>query len=368
VAPFCTWCGTRQGTPERAAAGRRADQFAAHPNEAVLYPAVLTTLFPHLGHRQVNEFRWALLIGSAIIFVLYLAGLIGAALLAGALLVPIVYVLYLYEVRVYRDAPVQVLGLTLGVGVVLGVLVTLITDALASKTPLFRSTPTTLSVDVGGVIAFLVVAPIVVEAIKPLPALLLRRTGQFVETIDGVVFGVAAGLGFAAAESIIQLSAVIASGTIQTVPANWIYPLATTSIFMPLLHGTATGLITGALWRVGTSRIDRFRWFAIAVAVAAHVLFVSGTELLRALGFTPIVPVIWQAVVVGGLLMTMRVMLHRALLEEAADLGLNKIVCSNCHSNTTAAGFCPVCGMATTAMARGARPGRAAVAATETGA
>ena len=44
---------------------------------------------------------------------------LGAVLLVAAILVPLLYVLYLYEVRTYRDAPVPVFGMTLGAGVVL---------------------------------------------------------------------------------------------------------------------------------------------------------------------------------------------------------------------------------------------------------
>ena len=33
-------------------------------------PSVITTLFPHLGHHKVHEFRWALLLGLAIDVVL----------------------------------------------------------------------------------------------------------------------------------------------------------------------------------------------------------------------------------------------------------------------------------------------------------
>lgn len=352
AAPFCTWCGARQGGTDQVIAGRRAERFAAHPNEAVVYPAVLTTLFPHLGSRQINEFRWALVIGSVIVVVLYLAGLIAAAILAGTVLVPVLYVLYLYEVRIYRDAPVQVLGLSLGGGLVLGVLVTLIVNAFATTTALVQSTPFGLVVDIGGLAVFAVLVPAIIEAVKPLPAMLLRRSGQFPETIDGLVFGVAAGLGFAASETVIQLSSVIASGTVQSTPGNWIFPLATITILMPLLHGSATGLITAALWQVRKRPLGALTALAIISAFAGHIAFVLGTELLSGSGSNPIVPIFWQVLVVAALLIVVRVVLHRALLDEAADLGLSNIVCSNCDSHASAAGFCPVCGMAVAAMSR----------------
>jgi RsiW-degrading membrane proteinase PrsW (M82 family) len=354
---FCTWCGTRQGAPDRTAAGRRADRFAAHPNEGVVNPAVFTTLFPHLAHRQIDEYRWAMVLGAIAIAILAFAGLITAAILMGAILVPVVYVLYLYEVRVYRDAPVQVLGLTIGGGVAVGIVVTLVIDSFAGTTPLIQSTPFGLDVALGDAILFLVAVPILLEIVKPLPALFLRRSGAFPETIDGVVFGVAAGLGFAAAETIVHFSAVLTSGSIQTDAGTWIYPVATITLFMPLLHGSTTGLITGAVWQLGKQRLGSSGAAAIAAALLAHIAFVVGTALANGIGAAPIVAIAWQAIVVGAVLVAVRLFLHRALLEEATSLGLSQTVCANCDSGVSAAGFCPVCGMAMTAVPRAARRG-----------
>jgi RsiW-degrading membrane proteinase PrsW (M82 family) len=356
-AVFCTWCGARQGS-EGSPAGRGTMRFAAHPNEEVLQPAVISTLMPHLGHRQVNEFRWALVSGSALIALLYLAGLITAAILMGAIFVPVVYLLYLYEVRVYRDAPIPVTGLTMGAGVVLGVIVTLIIDALAGSAPLLRSTPLGLTVDVLGVVLFLIVVPILVEIVKPLPALVLRRSGDFPETIDGLVFGVAAGLGFAASETIVHFSQVIITSPIRIEPGNWIYPLASIAILMPLLQGTATGLIAGAVWQIGKRPFSRLGVAAIGAAVIGHIAFVLGSALAAVMGFEPIVVVLWQAVVVGTMLIAVRTLLHRALLDEAAALGLAALACPNCDAVVTAAGFCPACGLALAATPRAAGSGR----------
>jgi RsiW-degrading membrane proteinase PrsW (M82 family) len=351
-APFCTFCGTRQGSVGRPAAGRRGDRYAAHPNEGVLHPSVVTTLFPHLGHHKVNEFRWALLIGAAVLVVLYVVGLIAAAILAGAVLVPVVYLVYLYEARVYRDAPVRVIGLTLGGGAVLGVVVTLIGDALSSTAPLIRSTPFGLSIDVASIVLFLVVVPIVSEVVKPLPALLLRGSSDFPETVDGLVFGISAGLGFAAAETILHFSRVITSGDIQTTPGTWIFPIITLSVLTPLLQGSATGLITAALWRRRSGALGRLAMASIAVALVGHVVFDLGSELLDALGPSPLIALVWQAAIVGSLLVAVRILLHHALLEEAEDLGLSAGVCPNCGSHVTSASFCPVCGMAMRAAPR----------------
>jgi len=114
--PFCTWCGAHRlgtGTDARA---RRKD-YAAHTGEHVSQPSVVTTLFPHLPRHRVHEFRWGLVGGLAVVVALVGGGLIVAALLASAVLVPTLYLVYLYEAQVYRDEPAKVLGLTMAAGV-----------------------------------------------------------------------------------------------------------------------------------------------------------------------------------------------------------------------------------------------------------
>lgn len=359
-AAFCTFCGERQGGPAPGAVGRRDHSYAAHPGDRVAHVSVFTTLFPHLVHGRLDDFRWALLGGAGVVFVLYLLGLITAAIVAAAILVPLVYVMYLYEVRVYRDAPVKVVALTVGAGVVIGVVLTLVVDVISSTTPLIRSTPFGLAVNVSGLILFAIGVPLLQEIVKPIPALFLRGSRDFPETVDGLVFGVAAGLGFAAAETLIHFSRVITSLPVRTASADWIYPLVTITILLPLLHGTTTGIIAGALWRLGTKRFDGFAAGVIAVAVIARIAFGLGTELAGALVYPAIVAVAWQAIVVGALLIGARVLLHRALLEEAGDLGLAEVVCANCGSRGLAAGFCPVCGMAHSASPRTTGRGRTA--------
>lgn len=350
---FCTFCGTRQGAGGQPVAGRRADRFAAHPNEGVLHASVVTTLFPHLGHPKVSEFRWALLLGGAVLVLLYALGLIAAAILAGAVFVPVVYLVYLYEARVYRDAPVRVVGLTLGAGAILGVVVTLVGDALAGGAAAAISlTPLGVSIDTASVVLFLVLLPVISEILKPLPALLLRGDSDFPETVDGLVFGIAAGLGFAAAQTILHFSRVITSGEIQSTPGAWIYPILTLAVLAPLLQGSATGLITAALWKRRSGALGRLALASIIAAVVGHVAFDLGSGLLDSLGPSPLLTLGWQTLIVGGLLVAVRILLHRALLEEAGDLGISASVCPNCDSHVMTASFCPVCGMAMRATPR----------------
>jgi RsiW-degrading membrane proteinase PrsW (M82 family) len=342
--PFCTNCGAHQGPPEHGARARW-HRFTAHPGEHVLHPGIFTTLFPHLGHRKVHEFRWVFLGGIGGIVVLFLAGLITAALCVSALLLPLLYLLYLYEAQVYRAEPWRTMALLALGGAALGVGVTIGTDRWIGAAR-FAPAITGSTLLLAGV-----VVPLVQEAVKPLPALALRRPA-FPETMDGLVFGIAAGLGFGVGETFVRFADVIADLPVRTTPGSWIYPLITTAVFLPLLQGSTTGLVAAALWRLRA----RHLLVALALAPAAHVAFSLVGQLLTNHGFTQLVILGWQALVVAVLLVAIRVILHHALLEEAAELGETERYCPHCHVHVLAQGFCPQCGLAMTAIPYHLRP------------
>jgi len=209
---FCTRCGAHQGTTlEAGDAKTREHRYAAHPGEHVAQPAIFTTLLPHLGHHKIHEFRWAFIAGLAGVLILYLAGLITAAILVSAFLVPVLYVIYLYEAQVYRDEPALVLGFTIGGGVVVGIVVTLFERLIYNPFQYTTNPLNGATVSVGALLILGLLMPVIQEALKPLPALFLPNRNDFPETVDGLVFGVAAGLGFSVAETLIGFSSTLAS-------------------------------------------------------------------------------------------------------------------------------------------------------------
>jgi hypothetical protein len=356
---FCTRCGAHQGTTQESGnAKSREHRYAAHPGEHVAQPAIFTTLFPHLGHHKIHEFRWAFLAGLAGVVLLYLTGLITAAILVSAFLVPVLYLIYLYEAQVYRDEPALVLGFTIGGGVVVGIVVTLFERLIYNP---FQNLPNPLtgaSVSLGAILILGLVMPLIQEALKPLPALFLPNRADFPETVDGLVFGVAAGLGFSLAETLIGFSATLTSLPPRVEPGNWIFDLATLAIFQPLLQGTATGLIVATIWRFRRGRAAGREVGGVAMAVIAHVAFSMGTVLLKEGSVNPLFIMLWQATIVGALLIYMRYLLHYSLLEEAAHMGFAETVCPNCHMHVVASGFCPNCGMALSAVPAAVRKAR----------
>ena len=296
--------------------GQRAAQSAVGTN-------VFSTLLPHAGDDQVNEFRWALVGGVLALVVLVIAGLITAAIILAALLVPVLYVMYLYEARVYRDAPIPVVGFTLGGGILLGILVTALSNRVVPNLPIVVSTPFGDSVDVPGLLLVGLAVPLIREVIKPWPAFLLRGRVDLSQMIDGLVLGIATGLGFSIAQTLIRFSQILTSRDIDTAAAGWIYPLLSAGIFTPLIGGSTTGLITAALWRyrrggtVGAVHVG-----AIILALVASVADVMGTRLLLEFGVPQILALGWELVVVAVVLVYVRILLRRGLTEEASALGL----------------------------------------------
>jgi RsiW-degrading membrane proteinase PrsW (M82 family) len=183
------------------------------------------------------------------VVVLVATGLIVAALLVSIFLAPALYIVALYEAQVYRDEPALVLGTTLLGGVVLGLVLTIVADHIIGVS---------LRPSGGPILGYTVVLPLIQLVVMPIPALLLRSRAQFGETIDGLVFGVTAGLGFGIAESLVNYSNVIASQGVQTDAASWIYPMASIAVLVPLLHGSTAGAIAATLWR--RSRTRTARW------------------------------------------------------------------------------------------------------------
>src|SRR6202165_4765000 len=134
LGPVGALCGN-WGAHASATAGRApVHSYAAAPNKHVVRPTVISTLFPHLPHRHAHVFREVLGAGLLIVVLLAALRLYTSALIGAALLLPILYLIYLYEVDVYETEPVLVVGATFVTGAVLGIRYALVTGHFISGT------------------------------------------------------------------------------------------------------------------------------------------------------------------------------------------------------------------------------------------
>lgn len=326
---FCARCGAH-----RTRGAERLHDFALRPGEHVATPALLSTLLPRLAHSRVHLFRWGLLGGVAVVALLAATGLVIPAIWVAAFIVPALYISYLREVEIFTREPLLVLLGTVVAGAVVGVAVTAAADGLGN------------GLGPGGVILLTCCVAVVAELLKPAAPLLLLRS-RFPHTIDGLVLGVAAGAGYALAQTLVNLVGSVGSAQLRVDPANWVFTLFSAALLIPLLHGSCTGLVAASLWRPRGGRDAALRAAGLPLAVVADIGFTAGSELLDDAGLSPLFVLLWQALVVGAVLIAIRLLIHAAVLDEGSELGLREVVCHHCGRRVEAAGFCPHCGAAT---------------------
>ncbi len=325
---YCTQCGAH-----RSRGPGRLHDFVLRPGEHVTTPSVFSTLLPRLAHSRAHLFRWALLAGVAVVALLAATGLVIVAIWVAAFIVPALYISYLREVEIFTREPLLVLLGTVVAGAALGVAVTAAADSLGS------------GLGAGGVIVLTCGVAVVAELLKPLAPLLLLRS-RFPHTLDGLVLGVAAGAGYALAQTLVNLVGGLGGTPLRTDPANWVFTLFSAALLIPLLHGSCTGLVAASLWRPRGGRDAALRAAGLPLAVIADIGFTAGSEVLDDAGLSPLFVLLWQALVVGAVLVAIRLLIHAAVLEEATEHGLREVVCHHCGRRVEAAGFCPHCGAA----------------------
>lgn len=343
VAVFCHRCGTslRAGS-----ASQRT--YAVQSSEGVGQFALISTIMPHTNRESADGYRWAMIVSSVFIVGAAALGILPVAVAAAAFMIPVAYLVYIYDVNLWEDAPVPVVaGLFVATGV-LAILVTLTfyewlfeTQWLGLTVGSGRGGIATLSVS--GLLIFAVLLPVVAEVVKNLAAVLLARLPQFDDMIDGLTFGVAAGTAYAAFETIVVFSSVFTSGDFRTTQglASWIVIVVNLMVVKSLIYGTATGIAVAAFSGKGEGYDGFTGYYAknFALAVGANVLYWLGIRLLAYLPFGQALGLLWGLVILGVLVIRIRVMLQAALLEAAIEDAAK----SGSKRESFVETFCPEC-------------------------
>jgi RsiW-degrading membrane proteinase PrsW (M82 family) len=184
--------------------------------------------------------------------------LIPTVILLGAFLVPVTYVVYLYESGSLYDVPISTVALTFFYGGVLGVIAASVLEQnlVVSMGPLS-----------------LVLVAFSEEIAKPLGVLWLIRRQDYADELHGLVLGGAAGMGFAALETMGYgfTYLILSQGNLDVLGQV----LLTRGLLAPLAHGTWSAIVVGTIWRERT----RGRWLSgrtlrgFGVAVLLHALW-----------------------------------------------------------------------------------------------
>ena len=372
---YCGFCGARlpqgdTGVPTHHGGRMRAHAYAADPRESVFTLTIISTIFPHLPPRRAIVARWALIIGVLVVVGIALGRYAPIAIVLGAALLPVLYLIYFYDVAVYEDEPVIVLAFTFITGALLGAGMSLLfyRTLIGQRGLSLTGGPSANYVLLSGVALpllgqfLMLVGPLILYFARP----------RFSDILDGLVFGVASALGFAAAQSVIYGWYII-TGPLQVGGGylDWAADALRVTLVTPLLYAAAAGLICAALWLRRDPRVrQRPATLATALPFALLVAAVGqvAPSLLTDLYPNHLLSFLWYALAAIALLLVARVSLHLGLLEKGAEAdGAAGIVrCHNCQQMTADLAFCSHCGVALRAGSkRAARQARAASATTQ---
>lgn len=343
---FCGHCGAHLTT----ASTTRRHAFAAVPSERVAHLSIITTLFPHLPHRRGGAFRWALLAGGTAVLVLAALHLFAPATVAATLLLPVLYLLYLYEVEVYEDEPWLVIGATMVAGAVLGYAFTSFSGRAVS---LLNLTGDRENAFVLAGVAIPIVAQILMLAG---PFFLYAFRSRFREPLDGLTFGAASALGFTLTSSLTRFwpaitGSLIAGGD----PIDWSLRLLQVGILVSLINASTTALVTSAVWLHRYDRRQITRPWASSILATLIVAF--GAQVVIGM-LTFALPNLVSEVVIRllaamALLLYVRLVIHQALLVEGVEHEIGPdMQCPECHRIVPTMAFCPACGAARAAASK----------------
>jgi len=290
---FCVACGQQLGRPANGAvlranapAGDMAASIAAHGRVAI--------------KAQWRRWWWKiLLIGIALYAVVSNVTLSTGNILLlpnlfmiGTFLVPIVYVAYLYEDGTLYDVPLSRIALLFFFGGVIGTVVaTLLLSRLLvdGGAGLFGSQTLWNALLIG-------FAEEAAKLVVLLPFLVFARK-RYATVMHGIVLGAAAGMGFAAFESMgyAFLALVLPGGGVDAMAEV----IRLRALLAPLGHGTWTAIIAAAIWRehiAGRLSFGINVLVAYIVAAVLHALW----DYLPPLAL-PIINIPLTLLIVGGI-------------------------------------------------------------------
>lgn len=375
VAHFCHRCGQDLVHPEEA----KRKSFAVKPDEPVASFALVSSIMPRGVGNRPQTYRLALVVALTAALVAAIFGALPIAVLIAAFAVPIVYIVYVYDVNLWEDQPVPVTVMAFILTAVLagGFLSILkLNGLLAPPTPVTQ-VQDGLSfggVTLGGILVAMLLVPLVGEIIRNIGPVVLASRPEFDDLMDGLTFGIIAGVAYSTADTLVRHWPSLTGGFIEaTDPATWASLIFLEGFVKPLVIGTATGIACGEFSGLGegydgfTGRYLR----GFLEAVAANVLYSGGIYFLGLVGdptLRVMLQVVWGLAILAVLIIRIRNVLHHGLMEGALEAAAREgfgehegvgeegplEFCPRCEMPLVAhAVFCTACG---TSVRTGSKP------------
>jgi len=364
VSHFCHHCGADLRSGD---AGRKK-AYAAKPDEPVASFRLVSTIMPYGTGQRPSTYRIALGIALAITVAAAALGALPVALMVAAFAVPIVYILYLYDVNLWEDEPVPVVAVAFAAT---GVLAALFTWLWNDKIGISAPGPISQGIQGRDLLILLLLVPVVSELLRQAGPLYLASRPKFDDLMDGLTFGVVSGVAYACFETLVLHWSWISAGFVgpDAGIGTWLSVVVLHGFVKPMVYGSATGLAAAEFSGLG-EKYDGFtpRWVAgVLQAVAVNAAFNGGAYLLGFIGgrgslLGQVLGLVWGLLILGALVVRVRTVLHKGLLEaalESASRGGSKnasgalALCPQCEMPLLAhSDFCSTCGNSVRAAAK----------------
>ena len=159
-----------------------------------------------VGQRP-QTYRIALTIGLVVALIAAIFGAMPIAVLVAAFTIPIVYIVYLYDVNLWEDEPLPVTGLAFALTGILAIGFTILWTFLRGPVPFGTTTydgSLSATPSVGVFLLVALVVPIVGEAIRQVGPVVLASRPEFDDMMDGLTFGVISGVAYACFDTLVR--------------------------------------------------------------------------------------------------------------------------------------------------------------------
>jgi len=366
---FCHVCGQDQ----RSADFTRRRSFAARPDEPVASFALISSIMPRGAGQRPQTYRIALTVALVVALIAAIFGAMPIAVLVAAFAVPVVYIVYIYDVNLWEDEPVLVTGLAFLLTGALTIGFTVLWTYLRGPVPYGTTTyegSLSAAPTVGTFLLVAVVVPIVGEAIRQIGPVVLAMRPEFDDLMDGLTFGVISGVSYACFDTLTRHWDLLTGGLQAQDPGLWVSLIFLEGFVKPLIIGTASGIAVAEFSGLGRG-YDGFtlRYFrGVGEAILANAAYQAGTYLFSFVGDATlgvILSILWGLIILAILILRIRNVLHTGLMEAALERSARAGIgatgdlqfCAQCEMPLLEhAAFCNACGTAVRVQPKAAKP------------
>lgn len=365
---FCGRCGCHLAEqPGDGPQWLRPRTFGAAPNEGVLGPRLVSTLFPHLPGRSRRPFRIALVLAGIVMIGFALMKMPAAGIAVAALGLPLLFVFYLRAAGVDLGISRIELMVVAGFGAILGTGWVLVSGGFVAQS---YGVPLSVGLGLHALFRESAVIPTAGMVLTTLPALAVRllRPGKR-ESLDGFAIGALGALAFSAAATSTRLAPQIGAGLIAHARPveGLVIEAAIAGLTIPVTAAVAGGLVGILLWfhppvGDGEERPGRVR-AVLALVTVAVLLIHAAMGAVDMVGVGQITMVAVHLLLTVIALVALRIAVQLALLHETHDPihQHEPLLCIHCETVVPDMAFCPACGAATRASSRASRAARRGV-------